>query len=56
MRATVIVGANLCHKNDPPPGIKKSWEGWARLTVVSEACELRDLEPPLIADHGEPRS
>lgn len=45
----------MCRKNDPPPEAQMIWEGWTRLTIVCEACELQDdLERPLIADHTSP--
>ena len=50
VRAMAILGGYLYRPNAPPPGHQKIWEGWTRLTIMSEAYELRDyFEPPLNA-------
>ncbi len=54
-RAMAILGGYLYRKNAPPPGHQEIWEGWARLTIMSEAHELRDsFEPPALASQEEP--
>ena len=41
----------------PPPGHQKIWEGWTRLTIMSEAYELKDYcEPSASASQAEPES
>ena len=48
VRTMAILGGYLYRKNAPPPGHKKIWEGWTRLTIMAEAYELKDhFEPPL---------
>ena len=42
LRAMAILGGYLYRPNAPPPGHQKIWEGWTRLTIMSEAYELRD--------------
>jgi len=55
VRTMAILGGYLYRKNAPPPGHQKIWEGWTRLTIMSEAYELRDyFEPPAIASQEEP--
>ena len=55
VRAMAILGGYLYRKNAPPPGHQKIWEGWTRLTIMSDAYELRDyFEPPAIASQEEP--
>lgn len=50
VQAMAILGGYLYRKNAPPPGHQESWEGWTRLTIMSEAYELRDyFEPPALA-------
>ena len=50
VRTMAILGGYLYRKNAPPPGHQKIWEGWTRLTIMSEAYELRDyFEPPAIS-------
>ena len=57
VRAMAILGGYLYRPNAPPPGHQKIWEGWTRLTIMSEAYELRDyFEPPALASQDEPRS
>ncbi len=54
VRAMAILGGYLYRKNAPPPGHQKIWEGWTRLTIMSEAYELRDyFEPPALASQDE---
>lgn len=54
--AMAILGGYL--KNPKaPPGHQKIWEGWTRLTIMSEAYELRDyFEPPASASQEKPGS
>ena len=55
VRAMAILGGYLYRKNAPPPGHQKIWEGWTRLTIMSEAYELRDyFEPPSNASQEKP--
>ena len=55
VRTMAILGGYLYRKNAPPPGHQKIWEGWTRLTIMSEAYELRDyFEPPSIASQEKP--
>ena len=42
VRTMAILGGYLYGRNGPPPGHQKIWEGWTRLTIMSEAYELRD--------------
>ena len=50
VRAMAILGGYLYRPNALPPGHQEIWEGWTRLTIMSEAYELRDYsEPPLNA-------
>ena len=44
-----ILSGYLYRKKAPPPGHQEIGEGWTRLTIMSEAHELRDyLEPPSV--------
>ena len=55
VRTLAILGGYLYRKNAPPPGHQKIWEGWTRLTIMSEAYELRDyFEPPAISSQEKP--
>ena len=55
VRAMAIPGGYLYRKNAPPPGHQEIWEGWTRLTIMSEAYELRDyFEPPALSSRDEP--
>ena len=55
VRTMAILGGYLYRAHAPPPGHQKIWEGWTRLTIMSEAYELKDyFEPPASAFQAEP--
>ncbi len=55
VRTMAILGGYLYRAHAPPPGHQKIWEGWTRLTIMSEAYELKDyFEPPATAFQAEP--
>ncbi len=55
VRTMAIMGGYLYRRNGPPAGHQKIWEGWTRLTIMSEAYELRDyFERPQTASQHEP--
>ena len=57
VRTMAILGGYLYRAHAPPPGHQKIWEGWTRLTIMSEAYELKDyFEPPASASQDEPES
>ena len=57
VRTMAILGGYLYRAHAPPPGHQKIWEGWTRLTIMSEAYELKDyFEPPASASQAEPES
>ena len=57
VRTMAILGGYLYRAHAPPPGHQKIWEGWTRLTIMSEAYELKDyFEPPASASQAEPGS
>ena len=52
-----IPGGYLYRKNAPPAGHQTIWSGWTRLTIMAEACELKDcFEPPQTTYGKEPQS
>ena len=54
VRTMAILGGYLYRAHAPPPGHQKIWEGWTRLTIMSEAYELKDyFEPPASAFQAE---
>ena len=54
VRSMAILGGCLYRPNAPPPEHQKLWEGWTRLTIMSEAYELRvHFESPAIASQAE---
>ena len=55
VRTMAVMGGYLYRRCGPPPGHQKIWEGWTRLTIMSEAYELRDcFERPQTASQHEP--
>ena len=57
VRTMAILGGYLYRAHAPPPDHQKIWEGWTRLTIMSEAYELKDyFEPPASASQAEPGS
>ncbi len=55
LRTMAILGGYQYRANAPPPGHQKTWEGWNRLSIMSEAYTLRDsCEPPASVSIEEP--